>query len=167
MVCRSHCSRTKCGIDTSWWCSVYPSTPTHPPALSTASRPSTEKSSIDLLSDATHQVCCWMVTMRAPTIFCNFGRCDILLVHFYHVLLGHFCTCVHFRRDLESQVKRCVHICHHIGLQRLSPAHTAHIGSGAESLFLSSIHDQRLVRIVQQHDALVCFRQRQDILATE
>ena len=45
--------------------------------------------------------------------------------------------------------------------------HTRHIGSGAELLFLSLIHDQRLVRIVQQQNALACFKQGQDLLATE
>ena len=43
-------------------------------------------------------------------------------------------------------------------------AHTAHIGSGAELLLPSLIHDQRHVRIVQQHNELVCHRQRQDLL---
>ena len=66
---------------------------------------------------------------------------------------------VHFRRALESLVKRCWHICHHIGLHRLPTAHPAHIGSGAELLFLSLIHDKQLVRIVQQHNELACFKQ--------
>ena len=37
-------------------------------------------------------------------------------VHLCHVLLCHFCTCVHFRMALESQAKRCLLICYHIGL---------------------------------------------------
>ena len=40
------------------------------------------------------------------------------------VLLFHQCICVHFRRTLESQVKRCsAQISHHICLHRLSTAH--------------------------------------------
>ena len=46
------------------------------------------------------------------------------LVPLCHVLLCHHCTCVHFRRARESQVKRCLHICHHIGWHRFSTAHT-------------------------------------------
>ena len=68
-------------------------------------------------------------------------------------------TTAHFRRTLESRVKRCLHIRHHIGLHRLPTADIAHIGSGAEFLLLSLIHKQRLVRIVQQHDTLACFKQ--------
>ena len=52
------------------------------------------------------------------------GRCDIFPVHQCHVLLCHHCICVHFRRALESQAKRCCHICHHIGFHRL--AHSGH-----------------------------------------
>ena len=37
-------------------------------------------------------------------------------VHLCHVLLCHHCTCVDFRRALESQAKRGLHTCHHIGL---------------------------------------------------
>ena len=37
-------------------------------------------------------------------------------VHLCHVLLCHFCTCVHFRRALECQAKRCLLICYHNGL---------------------------------------------------
>ena len=73
--------------------------------------------------------------------------------------LCHHSTCVHFRRALESQVKRCLHVCHHIGLHRLPTAHTAHIGRGAEILLPSLIHGQRIVRIVQQHNELACLRQ--------
>ena len=46
--------------------------------------------------------------------------CDIFPVHLCHVLLCHLCICVHFRRALESQAKRCFHICHHIGLHRFA-----------------------------------------------
>ena len=53
--------------------------------------------------------------------------CDIFRVHVCDVLLCHHCICVHFRRTLESQVKRCsAHISHHIGLHRLSTAHIPH-----------------------------------------
>ena len=37
-----------------------------------------------------------------------------------HLLLCHLCICVHFRIALESQAKRCLHICHHIGLHRFA-----------------------------------------------
>ena len=40
------------------------------------------------------------------------------LVHWRHLLPCQHCTCVHFRRALESQAKRCFHISHHIGLHR-------------------------------------------------
>ena len=69
--------------------------------------------------------------------------CDIFPVHLCHVLLCHHCICVHFRRALESQAKRCLHISHHIGLHRLSTAHSHHIRSGA----------------VQQHNAHACSKQ--------
>ena len=36
--------------------------------------------------------------------------CDIFPVHLCHVLQCHHCICVHFRRALESQAKRCLHI---------------------------------------------------------
>ena len=52
--------------------------------------------------------------------------CDIFPVHLCHVLLCHHCICVHFRRALESQAKRCLHINRHIGLHRLSTAHILH-----------------------------------------
>ena len=91
-------------------------------------------------------------------------------VHLCHVLLCHLCTCVHFRRALESQAKRCFHICHHIGSHRLSTTHSTHIDSGAELLLLSSIHDPQLVRTAQQRKTLAGFRQRTEkehLLATE
>ena len=69
-----------------------------------------------------------------------------LFVHSCHVLRCHQCTCLHFRRALEFQVKQCLHTCHYIGLHRLPIAYTAHIGSVAELFFPSLIHDQRLVR---------------------
>ena len=37
------------------------------------------------------------------------------LVHVCHLLLCQHCTCVHFRRALESQAKRCFDTCDHIG----------------------------------------------------
>ena len=40
------------------------------------------------------------------------------LVHMCHLLLCQHCTCVHFRRALGSQAKRCFDISHHIGLHR-------------------------------------------------
>ena len=46
------------------------------------------------------------------------------------------------------------HICHHIG-------------SGAELLLLSLIHDKQLVRTVQRPNMLPCSKHRQDLLATE
>ena len=49
-------------------------------------------------------------------------------VHLCHMLLCHHSICVHSRRDLESQVKRCFHICHHIGVHRLPIAHLSHFG---------------------------------------
>ena len=52
-------------------------------------------------------------------------------VHLCHVLLCRFCVCVHFRRALESQAKRCFHISHHIGLHRF--AHTAHSTHNCEA----------------------------------
>ena len=57
-------------------------------------------------------------------------------VHLCHVLPCHHCVCVHFRRALESEVKRCFHICHHIGLHRLPIGHFSHTGNGAELLLL-------------------------------
>ena len=39
---------------------------------------------------------------------------------FCHVLLCHLCVSVHFRRALESQAKRRIHISHHIGLHRFA-----------------------------------------------
>ena len=41
----------------------------------------------------------------------------------------------------------------------LHTAHTPHNGSGAELLLFSLIHDQRLVRTVQQHNAFACSKQ--------
>ena len=35
-------------------------------------------------------------------------------VHLCHLLLCQHCTCVHFRRALESQAKRCFHISHRV-----------------------------------------------------
>ena len=53
--------------------------------------------------------------------------CDFFPVHVCDVLLCHHCICVHFRRTLESQVKRCcAQISHHIGLHRLSTAQIPH-----------------------------------------
>ena len=45
-----------------------------------------------------------------------------------------------------------------IGLHRLSASHPDSHCSGAELLLFSLIHDQRLVRIVQQHNELACSR---------
>ena len=42
------------------------------------------------------------------------------------MLLCRHCICVEFRRALEPQAKQCFHISHHIGLHRLSTAHTPH-----------------------------------------
>ena len=95
---------------------------------------------------------------RGPTSISS-EDCDIFPIHLCHVLLCHHCICVHFRRALESQAKRRFHTYHHIGLHLLSAAHTPHIGSGAELLLLSLIHDHWLARIVQQHNALVCSKQ--------
>ena len=36
-------------------------------------------------------------------------------MHLCHLLLCQHCTCVHFRRALESQAQRCFHTSHHIG----------------------------------------------------
>ena len=47
-------------------------------------------------------------------------------VHLCHMSLCHHCTCVHFRRALESQAKRCFDIRHHIGSHRF--AHCALVG---------------------------------------
>ena len=56
-------------------------------------------------------------------------KCDIFPVHFCHLLLCHHCTCVHFRRALESQAKRCIHI---LSSHRVAPiAHRAHSPQGA------------------------------------
>ena len=54
-----------------------------------------------------------------------------------------------------------------MGLHRLLAAHISHIDSGAELLLFSLIHDQRLVRTVQQQNTLACFKQWQDLFATE
>ena len=59
---------------------------------------------------------CFLKTPPAATMMCVW----------YHELLCRFCTCVRFRRAPESQAKRCLHICHHVGLHRLPTAHTAH-----------------------------------------
>ena len=48
----------------------------------------------------------------------SYGCVTLSPVHSCHLLLYQHCTCVHFRRALESQAKRCFHICHHIGLHR-------------------------------------------------
>ena len=48
----------------------------------------------------------------------NSYGCDIF--HLCHLLPCQHCTCVHFRRALESQAKRCFHISHNIGLHRLA-----------------------------------------------
>ena len=87
------------------------------------------------------------------------AHCDIFPGHLFHVLLCHHCICVHFRWVLGSQVKRCLYTCRHTGLHRLPTAHISHMGSGAELLLPSLIHDQRFVRIVQQHSTLACFKQ--------
>ena len=39
-------------------------------------------------------------------------------VHLCHPLLCQHCTCVHFRRALESQAKRCFHVSRHIESHR-------------------------------------------------
>ena len=45
------------------------------------------------------------VTSFTCALWCHLSSCQ-------------HCTCVHFRRALESHAKRCFHISHHIGLHR-------------------------------------------------
>ena len=80
-------------------------------------------------------------------------------VHSCQLFLCHLCTCVHFRRALESRAKWCLHICHHIGLHRLAQPTLV-----AEQCFcsFSLIHDHWLASIVQQLDAVVFFGQRHE-----
>ena len=82
------------------------------------------------------------------------------------------CICAHFRRALESQVKRCLPICYHIGLHRLPTAHPAHIGSGAELLLL--FFDFATSGLYASYSSLTPLlvlecdtRKREDLLATE
>ena len=63
--------------------------------------------------------------------------CDTFPVYLCHVLLCHHCICVHFRRALESQAKRCLHISHHVGLHRLPTAHTLTADNSTVTLSVS------------------------------
>ena len=51
------------------------------------------------------------------------------------------CTCVHFRRALKSQAKRCFHISHYIGC---TDQHTAHSprGDGREEVPNCAVYEK-------------------------
>ena len=57
-------------------------------------------------------------------------------VHLCHLLLCRHCTCVHFRRALDSQAKWRFHIVITSGCTDQHTAHSTHIGGGAELLLL-------------------------------
>ena len=71
--------------------------------------------------------------------------CDNFPVHLCHVLLCHHCTWVHFRRALESEAKRCFHICHHVGLHRFAHCALNQHWWWIRLLLISLINESRLV----------------------